>query len=39
MKGNQLEYWFQRDKVAKAIAAGVPAEWQGVDKIYIDSEF
>lgn len=39
MKGSQLEYWYQREKVTKAIQAGMPAEWEGVDRIYIDSEF
>lgn len=37
-QGDQLEYWFQRDRVTKAIKAGTPAEWPNVDQIFVEAE-
>lgn len=37
-QGEQLEYWYQRERVFDAKSVGQPFGWEGVDNIFLDVE-
>jgi hypothetical protein len=38
MQGEQLEYWFQRERVAKGVKSDPPVKWKDVESIFIEAD-